>query len=40
MSPAGWMRTELAKHCEVLSGFPFASADFTDDADDVHLVKG
>lgn len=40
MSQAGWERTELAKHCEVLSGFPFASASFTDDAEDVHLVKG
>ncbi len=30
----------LASHCEILSGYPFPSAEFTDEPDDVHLVKG
>ncbi len=40
MSRPGWKSAALASHCEIFSGYPFASAAFTDDADDVHLVKG
>jgi len=40
MSLREWMSTPLADHCEIFSGYPFASAEFTDDEADIHLVKG
>lgn len=36
----GWPEVALGALCEVFSGYPFKSAHFTDDPDDVALVKG
>jgi type I restriction enzyme S subunit len=36
----GWPEVELGSCCEVFSGHPFKSAQFTEDPDDVALVKG
>ena len=35
-----WPEVELGSRCEVFSGYPFKSAQFTEDPDDVALVKG
>jgi len=40
MKPAVWKRVSLGEHCEVFSGYAFKSRGFTDDPDDVHLIKG
>ncbi len=40
MKRHGWQKTKLGKHCEIVSGFPFKSDSFSDDPDDVVLVKG
>ena len=40
MTAACWKLSFLGDHCEIVSGFPFKSAGFTDDPDDVALVKG
>ncbi len=36
----GWHRTELGKHIELLSGFPFSSADYSEEAKDLRLLRG
>ncbi|WP_090142785.1 restriction endonuclease subunit S [Limnohabitans sp. DM1] len=40
MSRAGWELTTLGQYCEVFSGYPFKSIGFTDDPNDIPLVKG
>ena len=40
MSQFGWKVSSLGQHCEVFSGYPFKSDGFTDDANDIPLVKG
>ena len=40
MTPVGWTQVSLGEHCEVFSGYPFESSGFTDDPDDIALVKG
>jgi type I restriction enzyme S subunit len=40
MSFAEWKTVPLGDHCEILSGYPFKSSGFTDDPDDIPLVKG
>ncbi len=40
MSQLGWKVATLGQHCEVFSGYPFKSEGFTDDANDIPLVKG
>jgi type I restriction enzyme S subunit len=40
MSQHNWKPVPLGDHCEVFSGYPFRSSGFTDDPDDVPLVKG
>jgi type I restriction enzyme S subunit len=40
MKSRGWIKTKLGIHCEIVSGFPFKSDRFSDDPDDVALVKG
>jgi type I restriction enzyme S subunit len=40
MKSRGWKKTKLGTHCEIVSGFPFKSDRFSDDPDDVALVKG
>lgn len=40
MSQHNWKPVSLGEHCEVFSGYPFKSSGFTDDPDDVPLVKG
>lgn len=35
-----WKTSRLAAHCEVFSGYPFKSAQFSDDPTDVPLIKG
>jgi len=35
-----WPEVVLGSRCEVFSGYPFKSAQFTEDPDDVALVKG
>lgn len=40
MSRAGWKLTTLGQFCEVFSGYPFKSIGFTDDPNDIPLVKG
>ncbi len=40
MNGAKWKQVQLGQCCEVFSGFPFKSDGFTDNDDDVHLVKG
>lgn len=39
-STSSWKLTSLSRHCEVFSGYPFKSAGFTDDTNDIPLVKG
>jgi len=36
----GWPEVALGSYCEIFSGHPFKSAQFSDDPDDVALVKG
>jgi len=40
MNVANWEPVKLGEHCEVFSGYPFKSNQFTDNPDDVALVKG
>jgi len=40
MTAAKWKQVPLGKCCEIFSGFPFKSDGFTDNDEDVHLVKG
>jgi type I restriction enzyme S subunit len=40
MSSVVWKSVSLTEHCEVFSGYPFKSSGFTDDPDDIALVKG
>ena len=40
MSRDGWKLTTLGQYCEVFSGYPFKSIGFTDDPNDIPLVKG
>jgi len=40
MKPAEWTTAKLGNHCEVFSGYPFKSNGFTDNPDDIALVKG
>lgn len=40
MRHLGWIRTTVAERCEVFSGHPFGSDGFTDNPDDISLVKG
>jgi type I restriction enzyme S subunit len=40
MSQFGWKVASLGQHCEVFSGYPFKSDGFTDDTNDIPLVKG
>ena len=36
----GWPLVRLGEHADLLSGFAFKSSEFTDNPDDIHLVKG
>jgi type I restriction enzyme, S subunit len=36
----GWPLVRLGEHADLLSGFAFKSSQFTDNSDDIHLVKG
>lgn len=36
----GWRSVHLGSHCEVYSGYPFKSTGFTDDPEDMTLIKG
>jgi type I restriction enzyme S subunit len=38
--PAGWRRVRLGDQVDILAGFAFKSADFTDDPQDVRLLRG
>lgn len=40
MITARWPKVKLGDHVDLLSGFPFKSAGFTADLDDIPLVKG
>jgi type I restriction enzyme S subunit len=40
MKAAEWKTAKLGDHCEVFSGYPFKSSGFTNNLDDVALVKG
>lgn len=40
MTPIGWIVTTLGHHCEIFSGHPFKSDGFTDNPDDIPLIKG
>lgn len=40
MVPEGWKQSEVGEHVELLSGFPFKSADYSDDPSDVRLLRG
>ena len=40
MTQPNWKLTSLANCCEVFSGHPFESSGFTNDPDDIPLVKG
>ena len=40
MGSDNWPEVRLGDHVDLLTGFPFKSAEFTDDAQDVRLVRG
>jgi len=40
MKRTEWPEARLDQHCEILSGYPFAADQFTEDPDGVSLVKG
>jgi type I restriction enzyme, S subunit len=37
---ANWPQVSLADHVDLLTGFPFKSARYTDDAEDIRLLRG
>ncbi len=39
-SPSHWTHSPIKYACTILTGFPFKSEGFTDDADDVPLLRG
>ncbi|WP_339758978.1 restriction endonuclease subunit S [uncultured Sulfitobacter sp.] len=40
MVPEGWKQSEVGDHVDLLSGFPFKSSDYSDDSDDIRLLRG
>lgn len=40
MIPEGWQRTKIGEHVDVLTGFAFKSADYSDGPDDIRLLRG
>jgi type I restriction enzyme S subunit len=40
MVPEGWKQSEVGDHVDLLSGFPFKSDQYSDDADDIRLLRG
>lgn len=40
MVPEGWKHTTFEKHIDLLSGFAFKSSQYTDDPNDVRLLRG
>ena len=38
--PKNWQETELGNHVDLLTGHPFKSAQFTENLDDVRLLRG
>ena len=40
MVPDGWQKTTLGNHTELLGGFPFASESYSDENEDIRLLRG
>ncbi len=40
MVPEGWKQSEVGEHVDLLSGFAFKSSDYSQDADDIRLLRG
>lgn len=40
MVPEGWKQSEVGEHVDLLSGFPFKSDQYSDDTDDIRLLRG
>lgn len=40
MVPEGWRQSEVGDHVDLLSGFPFKSSNYSDDPDDIRLLRG
>ena len=40
MVPEGWKQSEVGDHVELLSGFPFKSSEYSDDPEDIRLLRG
>ena len=40
MIPEGWQRTTIGDHVDVLTGFAFKSADYSEGPDDIRLLRG
>lgn len=40
MIPKGWKATTIGEHADVLTGFPFSSADYTANKEDIRLLRG
>ena len=39
-TPTGWISTALGEHIDLLTGFPFKSAEYTDDPAGIPLLRG
>jgi type I restriction enzyme S subunit len=40
MVPEGWHRTKVGEQVNLLSGFPFKSSEYSDNEEDIRLLRG